>query len=80
MSFSMEINALQTTTFDQVLIFFRGNQSAVSRALGISRSSVRKMIDEPKAHVITVVPDGQGYRFGFYTATKPRPRGQPSTN
>ena len=37
---------VETLTPDDFLIFYRGNQSAVAVTLGVSRSTIRKYIDQ----------------------------------
>jgi sulfur carrier protein ThiS len=48
---------VETLTIDDLLIAYRGNQSAVAVALNTSRSTIRKYIYE-KMDVLIVVKDG----------------------
>ncbi len=55
--FKPKTKPVETLTLDDFLIFYRGNQSAVAVTLGVSRSTIRKYIDQ-KTDVLIVIKDG----------------------
>lgn len=56
--FNPKTKLVEAMTLDDFLTFYhRGNKSAVAVALGVSRSAIRKYIDQKK-DVLIVIKDG----------------------
>ncbi len=50
----IKTETITVTSVQDLLVWTHGNQTAVSKKLGVHRSTVKKILDENKEHVVTI--------------------------